>query len=100
MRISILRAGFRALLFLPLLGGCSAVDDSPPPDFNVHPVTVTPAKQWAGDSITLSSAAFAAWPGDSFPLLFGDDVLITAHRTGDSTYSVLLPDTLQGGHYL
>lgn len=87
------------LFLLTLAAGCG--DDSPPaPDFDAHPVTVTPGRQWAGDSITLSSTAFADWPGDALPLFIGDEAWVTAHRTGDSTFAALLPDTLRGDHYL
>lgn len=94
------RATLGASVVFALLSGCGSGDDPTLPDFDAHPVTVTPAVQWAGAPVTLSSAAFEAWPDEDMVLLIGDAALVTAHRTGDSTFTALLPDTLPGGHYL
>jgi hypothetical protein len=85
------------LILFSLLPGCG--DDPSTPNFETHPVTLTPTRQWAGGEITLRTAAFQGWP-EEFPLMVGGNVEVMAHRTDDTTYAATLPDTLAGGAYL
>lgn len=81
---------------LLLLGSLSCgTDDPAAPSFAEHPLNVSPAAQWAGGTIHLTSAAMAQLP-DSIQVVV-DGAPQFAQRIDDSSFATVLSDTLLSG---